>query len=163
MRSVCCVSNMHIIASDIPDIGGEDSVMDDSESPCLLISVGAKRVLTSWLLRNGRQNKKGESLVSDNADDRASSDVSSVTFQWLATDMPTKSKKIEKSPKLDVVEEDTSVNVTESRSNSYQGRENYEDDWRYMATTAFLVKCVGSRSEGEPSLTLIEPINDRRC
>ncbi|KAF3504368.1 hypothetical protein F2Q69_00039460 [Brassica cretica] len=145
VRSVCCVSNMHIIASDIPDIGGEDSVMDDSESPCLLISVGAKRVLTSWLLRNGRQNKKGESLVSDNGDDRASSDVSSVTFQWLATDMPTKSKKIEKSPKLDVVEEDTSVNVTESRSNSYQGRENYEDDWRYMATTAFLVKCVGSR------------------
>ncbi|KAF3567130.1 hypothetical protein DY000_02010826 [Brassica cretica] len=145
VRSVCCVSNMHIIASDIPDIGGEDSVMDDIESPCLLISVGAKRVLTSWLLRNGRQNKKGESLVSDNGDDRASSDVSSVTFQWLATDMPTKSKKIEKSPKLDVVEEDTSVNVTESRSNSYQGRENYEDDWRYMATTAFLVKCVGSR------------------
>ncbi|CAH8304075.1 unnamed protein product [Eruca vesicaria subsp. sativa] len=148
VRSVCCVSTMHIIASDIPnlpDTHGQDSAVDDSENPCLLISVGAKRVLTSWLLRNGRTNKKGDSFVSDNGDDRASSDVSSVTFQWLATDMPTKSKKIEKTPKLDSVEEDTSFNVTESRSNSYQGRENYEDDWRYMAATAFLVKCVGSR------------------
>lgn len=155
VRSVCCVSTMHIIAADTPNVSetrGQDSAVDDSESPCLLISVGAKRVLTSWLLRNGRTTKKEESLVSDSGDDRASSDVSSVTFQWLATDMPTKSKKTQKSPKLDGVEEDTSVNVTESRSNSYQGRENYEDDWRYMASTAFLVKCVGSRLEGQPSL-----------
>ncbi|KAG2330926.1 hypothetical protein Bca52824_002106 [Brassica carinata] len=147
VRSVCCVSTIHIIASDIPNIPDmrKDSAEEDSESLCLLISVGAKRVLTSWLLRNARTTKKEDSLVSINGDDRASSDVSSVTFQWLATDMPTKSKKIEKSPKLDGVEEDTSVNVTESRSDSYQGRENYEDDWRYMASTAFLVKCVGSR------------------
>lgn len=170
MRSVCCVSNLHMIASDIPnlpDVRGQDSAVDDSESPCLLISVGAKRVVTSWLLRNGRQNKTGESSISDNGHNKTSAEASSVTFQWLATDMPTKSshpcKKIEKSPKLEGVEEDTSAIVTKLGSNSYNERENYEDDWRYMAATAFLVKCVGSRLEGQPSLTLIEPINDRPC
>lgn len=158
---------MHMIASDIPnlrDMCEQDSAVDDSESPCLLISVGAKRVVTSWLLRNGRQNKRGESCISDNGHNRASSEVSSVTFQWLATDMPTKSSrpcgKIEQSPKLEGTEEDTTANVTKLGSNSNE-RENYEDDWRYMASTAFLVKCVGSRLEGQPSLTLIEPINDR--
>ncbi|XP_010428847.1 PREDICTED: WD repeat-containing protein 6-like isoform X1 [Camelina sativa] len=151
VRSVCCVSNVRMIVSDIPnlpDVCEQDSAVDDSESPCLLISVGAKRVLTSWLLRNGRQNKKGESCISDNGHIEASSEVSSVTFQWLATDMPTKSRlcgKIEKSPKLEGVEVDTSANVTKLGSNTYHGRESYEDDWRYMAATAFLVKCVGSR------------------
>ncbi|KFK30735.1 hypothetical protein AALP_AA6G020500 [Arabis alpina] len=152
VRSVCCVSNMHMISSDIPNLpnaGGQDTAVDDSESPCLLISVGAKRVVTSWLLRNSKQNKTGESSISDNGHNKASTEASSVTFQWLATDMPTKSsnlcKKIEKSPKLEGVQEDTIVNVTKSGSNSYNERENYEDDWRYMAATAFLVKCAGSR------------------
>lgn len=169
VRSVCCVSNMHMISLDmpnVPDLCEQDSAVDDSESPCLLISVGAKRVVTSWLLRNGRQNKKGEPCISDNEHNRASSEVSSVTFQWLATDMPTKSRpcgKTEKSPKLEGVDEDTTANVTKLGSNTYHERENYEDDWRYMAATAFLVKCVGSRLEGQPSLTLIEPINYRQC
>lgn len=154
MRSVCCVSKMHMIGSDIPDLPdvlGQDSAVDDSESPCLLISVGAKRVVTSWLLRNSRQKKKGESSISDNGHNGASPEVSSVTFQWLATDMPTKSSrpcgKIEKSLKLEGVEEDTTANVTKLGSSSNHERESFEDDWRYMAATAFLVKCVGSRLE----------------
>lgn len=151
VRSVCCVSNMHMMSSDVPnlpDMCDQDYAVDDCESPRLLISVGAKRVVTSWLLRNGRHKKKGESCISDNGHNRASSEVSPVTFQWLATDMPTKYRpcgKIEKSPKLEGVEEDTSANVTKLGSNTYNERENYEDDWRYMAATAFLVKCVGSR------------------
>jgi hypothetical protein len=169
VRSVCCVSNMHMMSSDVPnlpDMCDQDYAVDDCESPRLLISVGAKRVVTSWLLRNGRHKKKGESCISDNGHNRASSEVSPVTFQWLATDMPTKYRpcgKIEKSPKLEGVEEDTSANVTKLGSNTYNERENYEDDWRYMAATAFLVKCVGSRLEGQLSLTLIEPINGRQC
>ncbi|ESQ46931.1 hypothetical protein EUTSA_v10027621mg [Eutrema salsugineum] len=149
VRSVCCVSNMHMIASEIPDLPDmRGSAVDDDESPCLLISVGAKRVVTSWLLRNGRQNRKGESSISDNGLKIASLEASSVTFQWLATDMPTKSshpcKKIE-NQKVEGVEEDTRADVTKSGSNLNHERENYEDDWRYMAATAFLVKSVGSR------------------
>ncbi|CAN8248111.1 unnamed protein product [Cochlearia groenlandica] len=151
VRSVCCVSNIYMITSDIPNLNapGQDSPVEDSESHCLLISVGAKRVVTSWLLRPGRQNKKGESFISDNGHSRASSEGSSVTFQWLATDMPTKSshscKKIEKTQKLERVQEDACAAVTELESRPYNERDNCEDDWRYMAATAFLVKCVGSR------------------
>lgn len=54
VRLVCCVLNMYIIVLDILDIGGEDFVVDDSESFCLLIFVGVKCVLIFWFLRNGR-------------------------------------------------------------------------------------------------------------
>ncbi|XP_019059747.1 PREDICTED: WD repeat-containing protein 6 isoform X2 [Tarenaya hassleriana] len=149
VRSVCCVSKTHRSALDLTSLagrGGEDSPDEDNGSPCLLISVGAKRVLTSWLLRNGRSNKREESSVHENGHSTASLESSPVTFQWLATDMPRKSShpcgRSETPGKVPGV---GGKDVLNSGSNSHQVREKYEDDWRYMAVTAFLVKCAGSR------------------
>lgn len=38
-------------------------------------------------------------------------------------------------------------------------RDKHEDDWRYLAVTAFLVKCAGSRLEEMPNSCVLVPYN----
>lgn len=62
VRSICCVSKLHIIPSattKVPDGRSEHNAADeDKDNPILLISVGAKRVLTSWLLKSRKLDDK---------------------------------------------------------------------------------------------------------
>lgn len=103
VRSICCVSKLHTIPSaaiTVPDDRSEQNVDDvDKDNPTLLISVGAKRVLTSWLLKSTRLKNK-TNFHTDNQQDSKEVDgrllsslSSSMTFQWLSTDMPTNLQK----------------------------------------------------------------------
>lgn len=118
----------------------------------LLISVGAKRVLTSWLLRN--QNPHEELLDDQQRKqiDNGHVGSSSISFQWLSTDMPVRNSVPPKKSK----KRDSYIKGMKNASNEDMDvkakllsegnlRDKYEDDWRYLAVTAFLVKCAGSR------------------
>ncbi|KAL4572190.1 hypothetical protein LXL04_018959 [Taraxacum kok-saghyz] len=100
VRSLCCVLKVHIV--DETDTS-QGRASNDEE--LLLISVGAKRVITAWK--------------------RKSNKSSSMSFQWLSSDLPTRNRG--------------SGNKAPSQV------DGLENDWRYLAVTAFLVKFSGSR------------------
>ncbi|XP_057964983.1 uncharacterized protein LOC131155691 isoform X1 [Malania oleifera] len=160
VRSICSASKMHILAANVTDVSNGSSsqvpAWEGRENPLLLISVGAKRVLTSWKLRNRRIDEKDEAL-NGNGFKPSSVVFSSMSFKWLSTDMPTKYSKVHKKAEDSVkivgaVEHDSSVKThASSRSLFSENREmeclkdKYENDWRYLAVTAFLVKNASSR------------------
>ncbi|KAF8008258.1 hypothetical protein BT93_K2049 [Corymbia citriodora subsp. variegata] len=170
VRSICCVSNIHTTSSgtnmsdgkvieNLPkDIKG--MLMEDEHNPSLLVSVGAKRVLTSWLLRRRKPDGKEDDVTdlrleeTKNGSLPSSSGSSTFSFQWLSTDMPVKysvpSQKTGSIKKLIGVS-DTNVRCkpllldSEALQSKASAVDKNEDDWRYLAVTAFLVRHSGSR------------------
>ncbi|GAB2262785.1 hypothetical protein Droror1_Dr00003782 [Drosera rotundifolia] len=155
VRSLCFVSKIHSIERNASH-ADDDTSRDDVDNLFLLISVGAKRVLTTWLLKNRQPIEESASNVDMNhvseALNRSTGYDSSMSFKWLSTDMPKKSvqsKKISnncsKSVKLSKpvpgVEPD-SVNKGEKLKCFV---DTYDDDCRYLAVTAFHVKLSDSR------------------
>ncbi|GFZ04476.1 transducin family protein [Actinidia rufa] len=127
---------------------------------CLLISVGAKRVLTCWK-QNNRIRKFKEEAIAIGPDNgtgggyKPSSGMSSsISFQWLSTDMPTKycsTREIRENTDKEVNAENIVVcdssyfsENSKTESKSCLG-DKFENDWRYLAVTAFLVKVAYSR------------------
>ncbi|RXI09591.1 hypothetical protein DVH24_036055 [Malus domestica] len=166
VRSICCVSKLYIVPSDAASINEKNAAAENRETPVLLISVGAKRVLTSWLLRSNKVNKKDEILsdqqhnITGNGNKVLSQESSSMSFQWLSTDMPVKyssnpkfpdniGKKIGLAGNVSTEEADAGSRLVSSKKGNMEFKssvkDKYEDDWRYLAVTAFLVKCAGSR------------------
>ncbi|KAI9182295.1 hypothetical protein LWI28_023964 [Acer negundo] len=104
VKSICCASEIHVIYSVVnkiyEKINRQKADSEDKENPFLLISVGAKRVLTSWLLRNRKMDKVNETPDGQNHDrvgngyEPSVRESSSLSFQWLSTDMPTKNSSI---------------------------------------------------------------------
>ncbi|XP_030551812.1 uncharacterized protein LOC115756249 isoform X2 [Rhodamnia argentea] len=170
VRSICCVTNIHTTSSgsNLSDLGDIENLpkdlkgilMEDEHNPSLLISVGAKRVLTSWLLR--RRKPDGiEGGVTDlrlldakNGSLLSSAGSSTFSFQWLSTDMPVKYSVPSKKPGS--IEKLIGVRDTNVRSKPLlpdnealllkgSAGDKNEDDWRYLAVTAFLVRHFGSR------------------
>lgn len=161
MRSICSVSKMHTIPADVTNMtNGTDRhnvAWDAMENPFLLISVGAKRVVTSWLLQTSTIENKGEVL--DGVQNNTGKGSPSMSFQWLSSDLPAKyssiRKKTEDLEKIVGTEKASSLNIS-SESGSLFPEKNemqlktcpgdiYENDWRYLAVTAFLVKDSVSR------------------
>ncbi|KAM2685571.1 hypothetical protein FF1_047268 [Malus domestica] len=166
VRSICCVSKLYIVPSDAASINEKNAAAENRETPVLLISVGAKRVLTSWLLRSNKVNKKDEILsdqqhnITGNGNKVLSQESSSMSFQWLSTDMPVKyssnpkfpdniGKKIGLAGNVSTEDADAGSRLVSSKKGNMEFKssvkDKYEDDWRYLAVTAFLVKCAGSR------------------
>ncbi|RDX94301.1 WD repeat-containing protein 6, partial [Mucuna pruriens] len=172
VRSICCVSKVHTISS---DTGGVP--VENKENPTLLISVGAKRVLTCWILKNRKLDNKNDFLTnhqynSEGVDDQFLSSLSSsMTFQWLSTDMPAKYSITHSTPENNV---EKIVGVAENVSNTNDDarmgslisesgmanwiRDKHEDDWRYLAVTSFLVKFSGSRFDVAFLVPLLAPV-----
>ncbi|XP_038683982.1 uncharacterized protein LOC119984211 isoform X3 [Tripterygium wilfordii] len=170
VRSICSVSKIHISASDLTNSSDKEieqnATSGEMKNPFLLISVGAKRVLTSWLLRDRKQDNNEESLIEKQNNEQgteckpSSGVLSSMSFQWLSSDMPARSNttrgKVKSTERIgSTMENGTGLNSeansrsiltekSESESKTYLDGK-HDDDWRYLAVTAFLVKCVGSR------------------
>ncbi|EEF47191.1 nucleotide binding protein, putative [Ricinus communis] len=169
VRSICFVSKMHFIPSDMTNMSDWryklNAFEENCGNPLLLISVGAKRVLTSWLLRDKRLDKKGDPLVKQ--EDKNGNGYmpcmgisSSMSFKWLSTDMPAKISSAHRKTKnrrkiggntknVASMEPDTKFRslIQEKGETESKGclDDNDEDDWRYLAVTAFHVKCTGSK------------------
>ncbi|KAL6515884.1 hypothetical protein OROGR_019189 [Orobanche gracilis] len=167
VRSICCVSKMHLFMPDsiaIPDlVCGQNGTLDDKDH-FILISVGAKRVITAWKqmitmnnIRLGTTcsviDKKNES----NLRGSSPANISPFSFQWLSTDMPfrhasyvkreTTKEPLGKAEDLSMMESDAIL-----LSSNYRNMEpnfcpegDLENDWRYLDVTAFLVKEAVSR------------------
>ncbi|XP_059625527.1 uncharacterized protein LOC132268736 isoform X2 [Cornus florida] len=169
VRSICFISKIHKIAADLTSmpngISGQNAALEDKESPCLLISVGAKRVLTTWKQKYSIRDIKQEVLAdgTDNGteyDFKPSSGVfPSMSFQWLSSHMPTKyssTHEIRDNNENENGTENVSGIVSDALSGSVfseRGKmelkscfgDKCENDWRYLAVTAFLVKVAYSR------------------
>lgn len=145
VRSVYFTSKMHTIgvAENCSAVSKfiSHSSPNSKDSKFLLISVGAKQVLTSWVL----QCEAPENSL--------------MSFQWLSTHMPPKfassRRKVENI--LETAEKGNSVNMSSAplaESDSSECKktkplsflmDQIENDWRYLAVTAFLLKHIDSR------------------
>ncbi|GMP87350.1 hypothetical protein CsSME_00039757 [Camellia sinensis var. sinensis] len=167
VRSICFVSKIHKLAADVTNmpygINRLNADLGDRENPCLLISVGAKRVLTCWKQKNRVTKFKEEASMTKPRDATGSGFkpssrmFSPMSFQWLSTDMPNKYYSTceirENTEKVgtaeNVVGSDAAYaspfpEARKMESKIYLG-DKYENDWRYLAVTAFLVEVTYSR------------------
>lgn len=168
VRSICSVSKTHVFMPfDIPNMVCRQNGTSEGEDPFILISVGAKRVVTAWkqtlttgengvnAICSGMDQKNENNLIGSSA-----ATASSLSFQWLSTDMPLRhnsymkrqNKKVSETPEDDILtasdampSESLSPNCKNTEPNLYP-EDNLENDWRYLEVTAFLVKEAGSRS-----------------
>ncbi|XP_058076183.1 uncharacterized protein LOC131224801 isoform X2 [Magnolia sinica] len=162
VRSICFVSEIYTTGQAYISCGEHrHDAIADRDDQFLLISVGAKRVLTSWLLQNKRH--KEEALVQGavaKTGNIGGPECPSMSFQWLSTHMPPKFASTRKSIENTVQNSGQGRNVSvlkasptsrasiakskETESKLTQEEQN-ENDWRYMAVTAFLLKGADSR------------------
>lgn len=138
------------------EVHRQNQTIEDPENPLLLISVGAKRVVTAW--------KQRLAMRSNREEDRFHG--SSFSFQWLSTDMPTKDRNHDNRQNTEIEVEGTGnaytrageFNVSSDVNNILKDclEDKCENDWRYLAVTAFLVKAAESRSGGPKSLSYLK-------
>ncbi|KAK4749758.1 hypothetical protein SAY87_027207 [Trapa incisa] len=156
VRSICCVSKTHIVNASgggyAKNVIKNLPASTEAGDVVLLISVGAKRVLTSWLLRDQIPHSKFVDDLKQKQIDNSTIKSSSISFQWLSTDMPIRnSVPLEISQKRDSYikgsksASDEEIDTRRKLPSDGNPRDKYEDDWRYLAVTAFLAKCAGSR------------------
>lgn len=102
-----------------------------TDGPSLLISVGAKQVLTSWLLKTQFVSKRFgfTNVKNDEIKSTLPWEPSSVNFQWLSTHMPQRTASLHK-------EHGKSSKCTVDKNGN---------DWRYLAVTGFLVAATDCR------------------
>lgn len=143
VRSICSVSKMHVFMPNtvnIPDVVYGQNGTSEVGDPFILISVGAKRVVTAWkqTLTTGKNGVNENNLTGSTA-----STLSSLSFQWLSSDMPLRHNSFTKRQNNKDVSETPEDAIPEPYLNP---EDNLENDWRYLDVTAFLVKEAGSRS-----------------
>ncbi|XP_075524062.1 uncharacterized protein LOC142556499 isoform X1 [Primulina tabacum] len=163
VRSIACVSESFMF---IPDGVCENTeAFEDQENIFILISVGAKRVITAWKQTTGMskipfdtQSSESNKIVGNNFTSSFTAETPSLSFQWLSTDMPLKLStygKIQNTKKVHGTAENLSLMTVgiisgESLSSKYRKtdlnlEDNHENDWRYLGASAFLVKDARSR------------------
>jgi hypothetical protein len=144
VRDTCFITKTYALIDKSCNSSGSSGniLVENEETTFLLISVGSKQVLTTWILQprivENRQvcsgdldlDTKQSSECSDNGD-------SAVTFQWLSTHMP---------PKLTtnrLKAGHVKQNFVERNSSAQPNlaiMDQMENDWRYLSVTAFLLK-----------------------
>lgn len=155
VRSICSVLKVHTFVDDTVDMPNatnkQGTTLDDQEEDqFLLISVGAKRVLTAWKRKISSRPKSEEALQStgrpNNCDNNQSGGSSSMLFQWLSSDFPTRNSGTNlKGSKEKITGNLDNVSIVGS-DRKLCFNDDHENDWRYLAVTAFLVKFSGSRT-----------------
>ncbi|XP_055818010.1 uncharacterized protein LOC129887079 isoform X2 [Solanum dulcamara] len=155
VRSIFFVSKLHrmvLDANDMPEsVNSEKWFLEDPEDCSLLISVGAKRVVTAWKQKSKMRIREGTLDTECNIknDLHFHGLLSSASFQWISTDMPTRERNHGKQQIKKVsgtVENGGSFSSEDKRSYSETCVPDiFENDWRYLAVTAFLVQVAGTR------------------
>ncbi|KAL1553047.1 hypothetical protein AAHA92_13772 [Salvia divinorum] len=170
VRAICAVSKMHVFMPDpsnIPNVVYRQNEIVNGRDPFILISVGAKRVVTAWKQTVTTVKNRVDAMSSEmnknnenNSSGSSAATMSSLSFQWLSTDMPLRhnsNMKRQDSNNVSETPEDGTVAASdaipcESVSPECRNTEpnlypvdNFENDWRYLDVTAFIVKEAGSR------------------
>jgi len=145
---------MVLDANDVHEsVNSEKWFLEDPEDCSLLISVGAKRVVTAWKQKSKMRIREDGTLDTEcniKNDLHFHGSSSSASFQWLSTDMPTRERNNGKQQNKKVsgtVKNGGSFSSEDKRSYSESCLPDiFENDWRYLAVTAFLVQVAGIRS-----------------
>lgn len=170
VRSICSLAKVHIILADLTNLScgmyRQITTLEEQENPFLLVSVGAKRVLTVWKRKIRTSNNKEEALADEPSNGyrnnhHATSQVfSSMSFQWLSNHMPTKNcsshaKGVNKEKPVETIENgwntdpegasDLHPPEKRTRESEVCHDDDSENDWRYLAVSAFHVKVADSR------------------
>ncbi|KAJ0980531.1 hypothetical protein J5N97_008786 [Dioscorea zingiberensis] len=165
VRSICFISRIYKFSSGTTYNSTRENTIhastDSNENQSLLISVGAKQVLTSWLLEDKEVVSKEDfdkGLESADISSPCLNGFSSISFRWLSTYMPPRFTSTHRTVKLPEINEERnnstikSFPISDSQTagcSTQKSRDNQVDlmdnDWRYLAVTGFLVKHVDSR------------------
>ncbi|XP_042410998.1 WD repeat-containing protein 6-like isoform X1 [Zingiber officinale] len=149
VRSLCFIPKIYTFKIPMSSTSNKDTHRtsnDSSEDQLLLISVGSKQVLTSWILQSSRAQNKN----SDYTSDPSKTELSSISFRWFSTQLPSKFASRQKGlEKLFKTSEESNHLTTECDQISTLNStfvDQMDNDWRYLAVTAFLLKPVDSRT-----------------
>ncbi|KAM0948407.1 putative transcription factor WD40-like family [Dioscorea sansibarensis] len=166
VRSICFVSGIYRFSADTSYNLAEENTFyastGNNENQFLLISVGAKQVLTSWVLENKevvtKEDCDKEPTESSDISCPPLNEFSSISFRWLSTYMPQRFTGTHRREKLMEINEERNNSTIKlsplsdlqtvgcSAQKSSDTRVNLMDnDWRYLAVTGFLLKHAGSR------------------
>ncbi|CAN6285992.1 unnamed protein product [Urochloa humidicola] len=147
VRATCFIPKTYIITDKSCNYSlngiSNDIAVENKDKTFLLISVGSKQVLTTWILQP-RIAESGQACLSNlDVDSKQtpknleSGDLA-MSFQWLTTHMP---------PKLTrnrLKEGHVKQSGQEGNSSVVQPNlgvmDHMENDWRYLSVTAFLLK-----------------------
>ncbi|CAL4920368.1 unnamed protein product [Urochloa decumbens] len=147
VRATCFIPKTYIITDKSCNYSlngiSDDIAVENKDKTFLLISVGSKQVLTTWILQP-RIAESGQACLSSlDVDSKQSpqnleSGDLAMSFQWLTTHMP---------PKLTrnrLKEGHIKQSGQEGNSSAVQPdmgvMDHMENDWRYLSVTAFLLK-----------------------
>lgn len=167
VRSLCFIPKIYTFRCETYNGSGKCTYhpsVPRKDDQFLLISVGSKQVLTSWLFQNKTPdselaNLNGILAGSEFRSVPSKQDFSSISFQWLSTHMPPKFSSSQQRAKklMEILEKEKPSTVECTPFGSSHSAENRkqkiksafidqtENDWRYLAVTAFLVKHTDSR------------------
>lgn len=174
VRSICSLSKIHRIMLKATDTSERVQRgmgnLEDQENLLLLISVGAKRVITAWKqkIRSIDQRIESQYCKHDNRDGSTSHGSSSskkfspLLFQWLSSDMPIRNNNCKRENTQKIIEADENDQPLPSKGRKIESKpyllDRCENDWRYLAVTAFLAKGTDLGSVNQqlvPCLTLL--------
>ncbi|KAM0926475.1 hypothetical protein ACQ4PT_003535 [Festuca glaucescens] len=144
VRDTCFITKTYTLIDKSCNSSGSSGniLVENEETTFLLISVGSKQVLTTWILQpriveNRQVCSGGRDLDSKQSAECSDNGDSAVTFQWLSTHMPPKLT----TNRLKAVH--VKQNFEEGNSSAQPNlaiMDQMENDWRYLSVTAFLLK-----------------------
>ncbi|KAF0932871.1 hypothetical protein E2562_012193 [Oryza meyeriana var. granulata] len=131
VRATCFVQKAYTFLDKscniIPNGNSDDILVKNKDNILLLISVGSKQVLTTWVL---------QPKVTENRHVCSSGD-SAMTFQWLSTHMP---PKLTNRSKTGHVKQNNEEGDSSMVQPNQVIMDQLENDWRYLSVTAFLLE-----------------------
>ncbi|XP_073008935.1 uncharacterized protein [Typha latifolia] len=164
VRSICFITKIYKFRGQnhVDDGYMKYPLINNGDDHCILVSVGSKQVLTSWVLRNmtlesGEAHSDDILNKSEHISTISNSEFPYMSFQWLSTHMPPKFSSSRQKVKniTEISEYGQSLASAETpKSLSAKGKkakpksttsDQIENDWRYLAVTAFIVKHTDSR------------------
>lgn len=120
------------------DIAGENK-----DTTFLLISVGSKQVLTTWILQpriaeNGQLCSSSLAIDTKQSSKNLENGDSAISFQWLTSHMPPKLRR--NGLKSGQIKQSVENENSSAVQPNLDVMDNMENDWRYLSVTAFLLK-----------------------
>ncbi|CAN6302598.1 unnamed protein product [Urochloa humidicola] len=147
VRATCFIPKTYIITNKSCNYRSNDIsndiAVENKDKTFLLISVGSKQVLTTWILQP-RIAESGQACLSSldvdskqNPKNLESGDLA-MSFQWLTTHMPPKLTR--NSLKEGHIKQSGQEGNSSVVQPNLGAMDHMENDWRYLSVTAFLLK-----------------------
>ncbi|AQL10031.1 Transducin family protein / WD-40 repeat family protein [Zea mays] len=146
VRATCFIPETYTVtynSCNYSSNGISDGIAVEKDETFLLISVGSKQVLTTWILQprnaeNRQVYSSGLDIDSKQNSRNLENVDSAMSFQWLTTHMPPKLPRNRlKSGHIKQRVEEGNFSVVQPNMDVMDHMEN---DWRYLSVTAFHLK-----------------------